>query len=51
MKIRGRKPTREERKILAKNDLDTYEWLIQAHTTKEMKVIHRETGEVRIIEL
>lgn len=51
MKIRGIKPTREERKILIKNDIDTYEWLIQKHTSTEIQIIHKETGEVKIIKL
>lgn len=51
LKIRGIKPTREERKILIKNDIDTYEWLIQKHTSTEIQIIHKETGEVKVIKL
>lgn len=51
MKISGKKPTREERKILEKNNIDTYSWLIKSHTTKEIKLIHRETGEIKTITL
>lgn len=51
MKIRGKKLTREERKILEKNNLDTYMWLIKSHTTYELKLIHKETGEIKSIAL
>lgn len=51
MRIRGRKPTREERKILERNEVDTYIWLVQSHTPYELKLIHKETGEIKIITL
>lgn len=51
MKIRGKNPTREERKILVREKLDTYTWLIQSHTPTELKVIHRETGEVKTLDV
>ena len=51
MRIHGRKLTREERKILTKNNLDTYVWLVQSHTPNELKIIHKETGEVKILQI
>ena len=48
-KIRGTKPTREERKFLMKNKLDTYMWLVQSNNTNTITVIHRETGEVKTL--
>lgn len=49
MKIRGRKPTREERKIFNENNLDTYVWLIMKNTPTFMEVVNRDTGEVKTI--
>lgn len=51
MKSSGRKPTREERKIIAKANLDTYEWLVQKHTTTELQIISRKSSEIKIISL
>lgn len=48
-RISGRKPTREERKFIQKEGLDTYEWLIQKNTTTEMHLIHAKTKEKKII--
>ena len=50
MRSSGRKPTREERKIIADAGLDTYEWLVQKNTTNSMQIVNRKTGEVKIIE-
>lgn len=49
MHIKGRKPTREERKIIIKAGLDTYLWFVQKNTSIELYVIHKETGERKII--
>lgn len=46
-KIRGRKPTRDERKVLEKNKLDTYVWLIQSNNPSYLQVVNRDTGEVK----
>lgn len=46
----GKKPTREERKILSKYKLDTYVWLVQKNTPTFLQVINRDTGEVRQLE-
>lgn len=49
MRISGRKPTREERKIIANAGLDTYTWLVQKNTNNEMQVINKSTGEIKVI--
>lgn len=49
MRVRGRKPTYEERKILAAKDYDTYSWLVTKNTSTILEIVHRETGEVRQI--
>lgn len=51
MHIRGTKPTREERKIIENAGLDTYEWLVQKHTSKIMVLIHRTSGKIKEIEI
>lgn len=50
MRIRGRKPTYEERKIISKAKYDTYTWLVTKNTSKMLEIVHRETGEVKTIE-
>ena len=49
MHIKGRKPTREERKIIEKAKLDTYAWFVQKNTNTELYLLHKETGERKII--
>ena len=38
----GRKPTRAERDIIEKVGLDTYEWLVQKHTTDQLFLINKD---------
>lgn len=49
--MKGRKATREERKIISAAGLDTYAWLVQKHTVDFMQLINKNTGEVRRIEI
>lgn len=49
--MQGKKPTYEERKILMKKGIDTYAWLVQKHTNREMQLVNRETREVKVIEI
>lgn len=49
MHIKGRKPTREERKIIEKAKLDTYTWFVQKNTNTELYLLHKETGERKVI--
>lgn len=50
MRISGRKPTYEERKIINCAKLDTYKWLVQKNTPTFLQLINRESGEVKILE-
>ena len=49
MHNKGRKPTREERKLIQKAKLNTYEWFVQKNTVTELVVLHKETQEQKII--
>ena len=51
MKIRGTKPTREERKILAEHNLDTYKYLVRKHTSTFIEVINIDTGDIIKIDI
>lgn len=48
--MQGRKPTREEWKLLDKNNLNSKEWLIQKNSRDTMQLIHRTTNKVVIIQ-
>ena len=37
----GKKPTREQRKLLQQWKLDTYNWLVVKDTPTEMVLVHR----------
>jgi hypothetical protein len=37
----GKKPSREQRKLLQKWKLDTYSWLVVKDTPTEMVLVHR----------
>lgn len=45
-RINGKKPTREQRKIIDAAGLDTYEFLVQQHTSTKIRLISKDTGEV-----
>ena len=40
--MKGRKPTREERKYINKAGFDTYKWLVQKNTLTTMYIINRD---------
>lgn len=44
--MQGRKPTREEWKILEANDLNTREWLVQKNGNEKMQLISKESGKI-----
>ena len=46
MRVRGRKPTYEERKILLRNELNTYDWLVTKSTPTFLELVNRKTSEV-----
>lgn len=37
----GRKPTREQRKLLAKYNLNAADWLVTKDTSTELVIVHR----------
>ena len=37
----GTKPTREQRKLMTKWKVDTYDWLVERETSTELVLIHR----------
>jgi hypothetical protein len=37
----GRKPTREQRKVLDKYHLDAHDWLVVKDTPESMTIVHR----------
>lgn len=47
--MKGKKPTREQRKLLQENKLDTYKWYVQKDTPNEMQLVHADTGEIKIV--
>lgn len=48
--MQGKKPTYEQRKFLERNDLDTYEWLVQKDTPNFMQLVSKESGKTITIE-
>ena len=47
--IKGKKATREERKVITKHGLDSFEWLVQKNTIDYLQVVNRETKEERVL--
>ena len=45
----GTKPTREQRKLMAKCNVDTYDWLVERETSTELVLIHRHFDTKKII--
>lgn len=37
----GKKPTREQRKLMEKWKVNTYDWLVERETLSELVIIHR----------
>ena len=37
----GKKPTREQRKLMAKWKVNTYDWLVERETSTELVLVHR----------
>lgn len=46
MRIRGRKPTYNERKILMANGYDPHQWLVTKDTPEMIELMNRENGEI-----
>ena len=45
----GKKPTYEQRKLLAAYGLNTYDWLVSKDTSGKMVLVHRYTDQIRTI--
>ena len=39
--MKGKKPAYEERKLIERAGLDTYEWLVQKDTSSIIQLVHR----------
>lgn len=37
----GKKPTREQRKLMDKWKVNTYDWLVERETSTELVLVHR----------
>ena len=37
----GKKPTREQRKLMLKWNVNTYDWLVERETSTELVLIHK----------
>ena len=48
--MKGKKPTRDQRYILTKHNLDTHEWLVQKNTQEHLQVVHKTTNEIRVLD-
>lgn len=49
--MKGKNPTREQKKIMQENKLNPYEWLVLKNPPTELHIQHRESKEVKIIYL
>lgn len=49
--MKGKNPTRAQRKIIEKNDLDPKDWLVVKNPSHEIAIVHRGTGEVKTYNL
>ena len=47
--MNGKKPTREQRKIISENGLYPTDWLVAKNTPTEMHLVHRYSNAKRII--
>lgn len=47
--MQGRKPYREEWKIFEQNNLDSREWLVQKVTPDNLQIVHKQSGEEKVI--
>lgn len=45
----GKKPTREQRKLMDKWKVNTYDWLVERETLSELVLIHRHFDTKKII--
>lgn len=45
--MQAKKPTRAQRKLIEKQNLDPYVWYVSKDTTEKIELKHVETGEVK----
>ena len=45
----GKKPTREQRKLMEKWKVNTYDWLVERETPTELVLVHRHFDKTKII--
>ena len=45
----GTKPTREQRKLMEKWKVNTYDWLVERETSTELVLVHRHFDKMKII--
>lgn len=49
--MKGKNPTREQKKIMQGSKLNPYEWLVLKNPPTELHIQHRESKEIKIIYL
>lgn len=47
--MHGKKPTREQRKLMEKWHINTMDWLVRKNTPELMQMIHCYSDKVRVI--
>ena len=47
--MKGKVPTRQQRKIIEANKLDPRDWLVMKNPTGELHIKHRTTGECKTL--
>lgn len=45
----GKKPTYEQRKLIQRLGLDSYQWLVVKDTSTELVLIHRDANTIKTI--
>lgn len=45
----GKKPTYEQRKLIQRSGLDTYDWLVAKDTSTELVLVHRHLDQTKTI--
>ena len=43
--MNGRKPTRQERRVINEAGYDTYKWLVQMNNNDYLRIVNRDTKE------
>lgn len=48
--MKGKKATREQRKLISKAGLDTYVWMVQKDAPTFIQLLNKDTGEIKTIQ-